>query len=241
MIAEHEAELGKPRLSATQRRIHTAQWRSKIDTAKRTILENGGHFNFPKMHAMRHFVPQIERLCSLLGLNSSLTEVSHKFSIKNGYNASNRNATYPEQILNHNARNQQMATRDWNISTALSKSNSTRLNPNHSSSAFSPIPSPASKSLQYDRGHSKIKDFRDLMDKILPVQQNSLHNLTHDYLNLQGFNLTSDMLLTTPAALYHSLRVPVEEWQKYDWTMHNIRETNDRNWINSGRLRHNWL
>jgi hypothetical protein len=110
MIAKREAELRKPRLSATQRRIITARGRSKIDTVKRTILENSGHFNFPKMHAMRHFVPQIERFGSLLGFDSSLTEVSHKFSIKNGYNASNRNASYPEQILNYNARNEQMAT-----------------------------------------------------------------------------------------------------------------------------------
>jgi hypothetical protein len=72
------------------------------------------------------------------------------------------------------------------------------------------------------------------MNKIPSAQQSSLHKLTHDYLNLKGFNLTSDKLLITPAALYHALRVPVEEWQKYDWTMHNIRATNDRNWMNSG-------
>jgi hypothetical protein len=141
-------------------------------------LENGGHFNFPKMHALRDFVPQNERFGSLLGFDSSLAEVSHKFSIKNGYNASIRNATYPEQILNYNARNEQMATRDWNISAALSTLNSTQLNPNHSSFAFPPIPSAAVKSLQYDRGHNKINDFRDLMDKIPPARQNSLHNLT---------------------------------------------------------------
>jgi hypothetical protein len=124
-------------------------------------LENGGHFNFPKMHALRHFVPQIERFSFLLGFDSLLTQVSHKFSIKNGYSASNRNATYPEQILNYNARNDQMATRGWNISAALSESNSTHYNPNHSSSAFPPIPSPAMKSLDYDRGHNKIMHFRD--------------------------------------------------------------------------------
>jgi hypothetical protein len=111
-IAEREAKLQKPQLSATQRRIVTAQLRSKINIAKRTILENGGHFNFPKMHAMPHFVPQIERFGSLLGFDSSLTEVSHKFSIKSSYEGFNRNATYREQILNYNARNEQMATWD---------------------------------------------------------------------------------------------------------------------------------
>jgi hypothetical protein len=241
MIAEREAELRKPRLSATQRMIITAHWRSKIDTVKRTILENSGHFNFPKMHDMRHFVPQIEQFGSLLGFDSSLTEVSHKFSIKNGYNASNRNTSYPEQILNYTARNEQVATRDWNVSAVLSKSNPTQPNQNHSPSAFPPIPSPVLKSLQYNSGRGKVKDFRDLMNKIPSAQQSSLHKLTHDYLNLQRFNLTSDKLLTTPAALYHSLRVPVEEWQKYDWTMHNIRATNNRNWMNSGRPRHDWL
>jgi hypothetical protein len=113
------------------------------------------------MHALRHIVPQIEQCGSLLVFDNSLTQVSHKFSIKDGYNASNQNATDPEQILNHNVRNEQMATRDWNISAALCKSNSTHLNRNDSSSAFPPIPSPALKSLQYDGGHNKIKDFRD--------------------------------------------------------------------------------
>jgi hypothetical protein len=140
-------------------------------------LEQVGHFNFPKMHAVRQFVPQIERFSSLLGFDSSLTQGSRKLSINNGYNASNRNATYPEQILNHNARNEQMATRDWNINAALSKSNSTDLNPNHSSSAFPPIPSLAMKSLQYNRGHNKIQEFVNLMGKIPPARQNSLHNL----------------------------------------------------------------
>jgi hypothetical protein len=141
-------------------------------------LENGGHFNFPKMYALRHFVPQIERFCSLLGFDSSPTEVSNRFSNKNGYNGSNRNATYPEQILNHNARNEQLATRDWNISAVLRISHYTHLNPNHSSSAFQPIPSPAMKSRRYDRGHNNIREFRDSIDKIPPARQNSLHNLT---------------------------------------------------------------
>lgn len=234
MIAEREAELRKPRLSATQRRIITARWRSNIDAAKRKILEDNGHFNFPKMHAMRHFAPQIERFGSLLGFDSSVTEVSHKFYVKHGYNASNRNANYPEQILNYNARNEQMATRNWNINAARSK-------PNSPSFAFPPIPSPTLKSLQYDRGRQKIKGFRDLLNKIPLSQRNSLHKLTLDYLNLHGFSLTADELLAIPAALYHSLRVPVEEWQKYNWNMHTIRATSDRNWMSNGRPRHDWL
>jgi hypothetical protein len=93
MIAEREAEPWKPRLSGTQHSIITARLRSKIDMAKHTIPENSGHFKCPKMHAMQHFVPHIERFVSLLSFDSSLTEVTHKFSIQTRYTASNRNAS----------------------------------------------------------------------------------------------------------------------------------------------------
>ena len=115
MIAEREAELRNPGLSAAQMRNITRRWRSEIDAAKTKILEDGGRFNFPKMHAMRHFVPQIERFGTLIGFDSSITEVSHKFLIKHGYNASNRGVSYTEQVLNYNAQSKQMATRDYNI------------------------------------------------------------------------------------------------------------------------------
>jgi hypothetical protein len=145
------------------------------------------------MHAMRHFAPQIKRFGSQLGFDSSITEVSHKFYIKNGYNTSNRNVSYPEQILNYNARNEQMATRNWNIIAAHGKSNP-------QSFATPPIPSPTLKSHQYDKGRGKIEGFRDLLNKIPPPQRNSLQKLTLDYLHIHGFRLTADELLATPAA-----------------------------------------
>jgi hypothetical protein len=244
MIAEREAELRNSGLSATQKRNITTRWRSKIDLEKTKTLEDGGQFNLPKMHAMRHFVPQIERFGSLLGFDSSITEVSHKFSIKHGYNASNRNVSYTEQILNYNARNEQIATRNWNISVARQKFNSQNCDANKTRFAFPPKPASTLKSRQYEKGKGKIKTFRDLLAKVsLPQTHNtdSFYNLTHIFVDRQGFDLTRDDLLATPAALYHSLHVSVEDWQKYEWKIHNIRATNDREWMRSGCSRQDWV
>jgi hypothetical protein len=239
MIAEREEELREPGLSATQKRNITTRWGSRIDSAKTAILEDGGQFNFPKMHAMRHFVPQIKRFGSLLGFDSSIAEVSHKVLIKHGYNASNRSVGYTEQISNYNAQSEQMATRHRNVNWARQKS---KYENRHANKTLPPKPTSTLTSRQYVKGRGKIKNFRDLLTKVsLPQTHTGLYDLTHVFVDQQGFDLTRDELLAAPAALYHSLHVSVEDWQKYEWKTHNIRATNDREWMLSGRPRHDWV
>jgi hypothetical protein len=64
------------------------------------------------------------------------------------------------------------------------------------------------------KGRGKIKNFRDLLTKVsLRQTHTGLYDLTHVFVDQQGFDLTRDELLAAPAALYHSLHVSVEDWQ----------------------------
>ena len=97
----------------------------------------------------------------------------------------------------------------------------------------------ALNSRQYESRKGKIKNFRDLLTKV--QTHFNLYDLTHIFVDRQGFDLTRDELLATPAAFYHSLHVSVEDWQKYEWKTHIIRATNDREWMKSGCSRQDWV
>jgi hypothetical protein len=70
--------------------------------------ENGGdgHFNFPKFHAMSHYVEYIRRFGSADGTDTSHSEAGHKYHLKAFYSRTNKGEEYMNQIFAHTIRRQ---------------------------------------------------------------------------------------------------------------------------------------
>ncbi|KAI9840208.1 MAG: hypothetical protein M1837_001836 [Sclerophora amabilis] len=63
-----------------------------------------GHFNFPKFHAITHYVDFIREFGSTDGFDTSHSEAAHRYLVKAFYGRTNKRDDYLEQILKHNTR-----------------------------------------------------------------------------------------------------------------------------------------
>ncbi|KAI9750296.1 MAG: hypothetical protein M4579_006529 [Chaenotheca gracillima] len=63
-----------------------------------------GHFNFPKFHAITHYMEFIREFGATDGFDTSHSEAAHKYLVKTFYGRTNKRDDYKEQILRHNTR-----------------------------------------------------------------------------------------------------------------------------------------
>jgi Plavaka transposase len=73
-----------------------------------------GHFNFPKFHAMTHFMDHIRQFGAADGYDTSNGEAAHKYAVKAYWNRTNKQSDFELQICLHNTRRVSvLATESW--------------------------------------------------------------------------------------------------------------------------------
>jgi hypothetical protein len=104
LIQQHDANLARQRLdglSSTALQAERHSWNDFIDVEVVETVEDGAHWNFPKIHLMMHFCEQVRRFGTLEQWSTDISERSHRRQIKDGYNAGNRTGDIYLQIINH--------------------------------------------------------------------------------------------------------------------------------------------
>ena len=87
--------------------------RLELDLLKSDILEEGSHWNFPKMHMLSHYAEQIPRYGQLIQYSTEVSEAYHK-PLKDAYRRSNHVNPIP-QILNTYERDHAFMMREANM------------------------------------------------------------------------------------------------------------------------------
>jgi hypothetical protein len=82
----------------------------RIDSYKSTFdqfrphINDEAHHNYPKFHALSHYVTQTRKWGAPNGYDTEHFEAPHKFLLKFFYNRTNKNDDYLSQIASHNTR-----------------------------------------------------------------------------------------------------------------------------------------
>ena len=103
-------EAGK---SKTQLDKLSKDCRLELELLKSDILEDGSHWNFPKMHMLCHYGEQISKYGQLIQYSTEVSEVYHK-PLKDAYRWSNHVNPTP-QILSAYERDHAFAMREANM------------------------------------------------------------------------------------------------------------------------------
>ena len=69
-----------------------------------------GHFNFPKFHAMTHYISCIREYGAADNFDTEHSEAAHKYHVKAFYGRTNKRQGYEDQICLHNTRRINMLT-----------------------------------------------------------------------------------------------------------------------------------
>jgi hypothetical protein len=110
-----DEEQDTSRLSSKKRRVIEKENRTVIAEERVAVLEELSHFNFPKIHALSHFVPSVRMFGSIAMWSTECMESAHKYQIKEGYRASNRGQTYETQTIQYYNRKHAMVMRQMNL------------------------------------------------------------------------------------------------------------------------------
>ena len=81
--------------------------------------EEEGHFNFPKFHAITHYVDYIKRYGCADGASTSAPEACHKYMVKCFYKLTNMKKDYLQQIRHHNTQHTNVIAMEDNLTTAM--------------------------------------------------------------------------------------------------------------------------
>jgi hypothetical protein len=76
----------------------------KVRLGKRKREGDVGHFNFPKYHALSHFVGCVRDFGSAKNVDSACGETGHRVHLKDFYPWTNKRAGWEDQLLLHNTR-----------------------------------------------------------------------------------------------------------------------------------------
>jgi hypothetical protein len=118
LIQQRDADLARQRLdglSSTALQAERRSWNDFIDAEVVETVEDGAHWNFPKIHLMMHFCEQVRRFGALGQWSTEIGESSHRRQIKDGYNAGNRTGDIYLQIINHYLRLDAFTVRRLNL------------------------------------------------------------------------------------------------------------------------------
>ena len=110
--AELKANFGKT--TAYKQRIRDT-WKAIIEAKMAEYIEEGSDFNFLKIHLTQHFCGQRQRFGSLKQWSTEIGESSHKWQIKDGFNASNKTGHSYSQVINYYLRCDACTVRKANL------------------------------------------------------------------------------------------------------------------------------
>jgi hypothetical protein len=102
-------------VSSRKRQRINIENRTLVEEERIAVLEQRSHFNFPKIHLLSHFVDSVRQFGSISMWSTESMESAHKYQIKEGYRASNRNSSYEVQSIEYYLRKQAMNMRCMNL------------------------------------------------------------------------------------------------------------------------------
>lgn len=102
----------------TRKVLELQKYNDRTEVLVREALCNGSHFNFPKLHMLKHFREQIELFGCLEMWSTELGELLHRSLVKDPYQRSNKCGDYTLQILNETLKDDAFIMRQMNIDHA---------------------------------------------------------------------------------------------------------------------------
>jgi Plavaka transposase len=234
--AERDEELKSTKFkTAAHRERQRKAWNDFIHVEMVEHRDEGGDFNFPKIHQMLHFREQIQRYGCLKQWSTETGESSHRTQIKVPYNKSNRSGDIYSQILEHYLRGDAFAVRKLNRNAASTLKSATSCEPtipvSHGLKFMSPQNSPAV---------AKIKTFAGVLASVTDLHlRNELRHATNRFLLSRKVGTNTEALLSCTASVYHGIQVPVTNMHG-DRVIQTIRCTGEQTWHNRSP-RHDWV
>ena len=222
--------------SATQRERKRKEWNDFINHELIEHLEEGGDFNFPKIHQMLHFQEQIERYGCLKQWSAETGESFHRVQIKDGYNSSNRAGDFFSQIIEHYLRIDAFAVRKLNCSVALAEDD-VRIGKQ--------IDIPVTGNLKFISpqkvfGAGKITTFAAVLGSVSNGHlRDELRNATNCFLLSKRVNISPEKLLQCTAAVFHGLEIATTDMQG-EQVIQRIRCSGEHSW-HGAPPRHDWV
>ena len=239
LMVQRDEELNAVRTSgksATFQQHLRDDWRRYIHNEMVEYHEEGGNFNFPKIHQLLHFCEQVKRYGSLQQWSTETGESSHRTQIKTPYNKSNRSGDIYTQILEHYLRSDVFAVRKLNNDSQSGTNNA----------MSNSIPSIATStglkfiSVQRNTGSTAVKTFGGVLATVSDADlRDELQNATYRFLLSRKVNITLENLLHSTASVYHGIQVPVNDMHG-DQAIQNVRCTGDSTW-HGQEPRHDWV
>jgi hypothetical protein len=229
---ERDEELAACRPGAAKRRLR-AEWQLYIDSEVREVLEEGSHFNFPKIHLMYHFPYQVQRFGSLMQWDTNTSEMAHKGQVKEGYEHSNKTGDYDLQMLNYYMKQDAFAMRAMNsyplnsYETDLSKQAPMFIAPQHKT------------------GKNRISTLALLLEHVaIDGFDDALENYAQGVLDPDALDASNESHLlereSAVVALYHGIRIPSQKQGSGEWHEQNIRCSVNKLWY-GGPPRRDWV
>jgi hypothetical protein len=237
-IAEAKANNAKPRELAEISASH----KQFMEESSQEYSRENVNFNFPKNHLMRHFTDAIRLFGTLQANSSEILETNHRFQLKKGYRASNKNKNYIAQILNYNARQEPFAVRRLNIDALrrLKDGPSSSNTENHYENAdfIAVKPSLVYCGLTLKRD---VATFKDLL-KFIPseVSGDDMYSCVKVLSALSSRFPDESSLWSAPASRFTSLEIPVRHFSSREWQSQTARSTGTQSWHN-GPSRNDWV
>ena len=256
-LASKQAEEARTRQrlgeSAAKRRKVTVKHREEIAVTRVDQAVEKAHFNFIKMHLLRHFGSTVQRFGSIPLFSTDISELAHKTQIKESYQCSNKNNA-ATQILDNYSRVHTFGMHVLNLkATALTATTTRELDEvlsNDKVNTHFPFPGvepqPPTQKRIFRSPDKGPKDIREI-GLVLGVPD--LAACIHRYAQvnkLKGLFGSLDDLSGLPVKRFKVLQIPVPVFQDPDsFINHNLRCTssesfckgtsrNDPVWVNIG-------
>jgi hypothetical protein len=244
LIKQRDIELAEE-MSAADRRCLQNEWKEYLNAEVESKLTEEGHFNFPKIHLLTHFVETIRGFGNLHGWSSDIGEKAHQY-VKEGWRASNRNGDVNVQIIQHietrvafNVRRLKNNAQDVLLSDEEQNSEGEGETLQISDDNLDPAqPQTTLHSAQISKGQTKLARFEDLLRY---VKIPEFMEATRRFFNaVRCKKIAESELLTFEIRLYHSIKVWVQEFQTGIWVPQSIRCTIQKPWY-SDEPRNDWV
>ncbi|KAI5776488.1 hypothetical protein EDC01DRAFT_636729 [Geopyxis carbonaria] len=88
---------------------------AEMETEIKGLVTELAHFNFPKIHLMRHFGSSIKLFGNLKQYSTETSESAHKYIVKDAYNRSNKQVDIADQLMAANERMNAFHIRELNL------------------------------------------------------------------------------------------------------------------------------
>ncbi|KAI5777457.1 hypothetical protein EDC01DRAFT_781316 [Geopyxis carbonaria] len=88
---------------------------AELETEIKGLVTKLAHFDFPKIHLLRHFGSSIKLFGNLKQYSTETSESAHKYIVKDAYNRSNKQVDIADQLMAANERMNAFHIRELNL------------------------------------------------------------------------------------------------------------------------------